>query len=466
MSAFANSKLYNACDKLAMFLLCVFMADCAVLGSGRFLSVGPLGLRMVLLGVMMVISLPLILAQLHRLIRLPLLWLLAGFLVWLAVSAVIGFVNGNSRAMLLSDLKGFAYFISVLPALCVLRSKERIHKLMKTAMYACCALSFLTAVLVPLYRWAPQMFNNMVSLDPEHHITMFAAVSSKIPRLFYKSTPYLLCGCAFPIYFSVVEHGEKRRWQYPVIIGFALFSLLLSYTRSIYLAVFLAAAALIIALYLTAKKVHRVQLGKLLGASVLSCVVLICAYSVVLQANYFGYALDRLGVTFQNPDAGSPGGDSSGDTNPTNPTGSTEHFQELTTMSDQLRADTKAELFENIKSAPLFGCGLGKTLAVRNHNAHEYIYLDIIMKTGIFGLLLFFAPAVFIVIATVKAIKSHPDAVKIRAPWLAVLLGFISFSYFNPYMNAALGIFFYCCCIAVFYAETDIKNQITSEETL
>ena len=54
---------------------------------------------------------------------------------------------------------------------------------------------------------------------------------------------------------------------------------------------------------------------------------------------------------------------------------------------------------------------------------------------------------------TVKKFKTAPDQVRLYAPWLAVLLGFVVFSYFNPYMNAALGILFYCCTIGVYCAE-------------
>ena len=46
--------------------------------------------------------------------------------------------------------------------------------------------------------------------------------------------------------------------------------------------------------------------------------------------------------------------------------------------------------------------------------------------------------------------------------WLAVLLGYMGFSYYNPYMNASLGILFYCCTIGVF---VNLKCNITKEKT-
>lgn len=450
-----NSKLCRICDRLVMILLCVLMADCAIFGSGRFLSVGPLGFRMALFGAMLVASVPLILQQLPRLIRNRFLWLLIAFACWLALETALGIANQNSRSMLSGDIKGFAYLAAALPVLCVLNTKERIHKLMKVIMYASSVLAVITPVLIFLYNWAPRFYLWLVSFDSEHHITMFAGVSSKIPRLFYKSTPYLLCGCAFPIYFCLTRQEGRRRWHYIAIVGLSLFALLLSYTRSIYLAIGIAAAFLAVALYMTLDRSRKTQLTKTIGASALSCVMLILLCSVVLQANYFGYALDRLGVTFVQGDLGA--------TDPADPDfdpdfsggeyDETDKFQNDTIASDKLREETRTELIENIKTSPIWGHGLGKTLEVRNGRANEYIYLDIWMKTGIIGLALFFAPMVLLIADTVKKIKTAPQTVRLRAPWIAVLLGFVSFSYFNPYMNAALGILFYCCTIGVFCAD-------------
>ena len=450
-----NDKLYRLCDKLVMILLCVLMADCAVFGAGRTLSVGPLGFRMVLLGVIMVCSVPLVIEQFPKLIKNRFLWLLAAFAGWLALETVLGILNGNSRSLLAGDIKGFAYFAAVLPALCVLNTKERIHKLMQVIMYASAVLAVVTPVLVLLYNWAPGFFTWLVSHDGEHNITMFAAVSSKIPRLFYKSTPYFLSGCAFSVYFCLIRQEEKFRWRYAVIAGLSLFALLLSYTRSIYLAVGIAAAVLVVALYFTMERSRRVRLAKAVGASALSCVLLIVVCSLVLRANYFGYALDRLGVNFVQGDLDS--------TDPSNPgpnpgpsqggNDETDRFQNDTIESDKFRAETMAELITNIKASPVWGHGLGKALEVREGLANEYIYQDIWMKTGIIGLALFFAPLALLGMETVKKFKTAPDQVRLYAPWLAVLLGFVVFSYFNPYMNAALGILFYCCTIGVYCAE-------------
>ncbi len=452
-----NSKLYRFCDKLVMALVCILMADCAIFGSGRILSVGPLGFRTILLCLTLLLSVPLILSQFRILLQRRLLWLLGVFFVWLMLQTIVGIRNQNNTSLLLSDLKGFFHFFAVLPCLCVFKTKDRVHRLMRVVMYASAALAAVAFLLLFIYNWAPTAFNRIGILDKDHDITMFAAVSSKIPRLFFKSTPYLLCGCVFAVYFYTATPGGKHRWQYPLIIGFSLFALLLSYTRSIYLGAGISAIFLTVMLYCGFDNAHRMCLKKILAASVLICIVLITLCSTILSANYFGYALDRVGITFFQPDDSS-----SGSADPSEPSLPPEDnpndYQQQTIAADKLRAETLSELLTHIKSAPVLGHGLGKSLAVRNHLPHEYIYLDFWMKTGIIGLLLYFAPFLTMLLNTIKRCNNGGSKTQLLPYWLSALLGFIIFSFFNPYMNAALGILLYCCSISLFYLN-DTPNQ-------
>lgn len=465
MKSLGFEKLCRICDKLTMILLCAIMVDCAVLGSGRVLSIGPLGLRMLLLGLLLVATVPLAIQQFSRLVRNPFLWALAGFAVWLLLEAVLGVINKNSMSMLTDDIKGFAYFAAVIPALCVINSKERVHKLMKAVMYATAILAAAAVVLLLVYNWTPKFFNWLVGLDYRHDITMFASVTSRIPRFFFKSTPYLLCGCAFSIYFAVTESKKRHAWRYPVIVALSLFALLLSYTRSIYLAVGGAAVFFVAILWLTMDRPERKRLVKMLGSSVAACLLLTVLLSVTLRADYFGYGLDRLGVSFVNSDtAVTPDPTAPTDADSTDPTEPTvpdidDPYLQATMESDKYRALTMAELNRNIMRSPIWGHGLGKTLEVRGGQAHEYIYQDIWMKTGIIGLLLFFAPAVLLAAELIKRVKRKASSVFDRAAWLAVLLGFMLFSYFNPYMNASLGILFYCCTIGVFCVDHTLQKD-------
>lgn len=455
------NKICCICDKVVLALLCVLMADCAILGSGRAFTIGPLGLRMVWFGLLMAFSIPLIFQQLPKLLKNRILWVLAAFAAWLALQAVLGYCRGNHRALLAGDLKGFAYFVAILPALCVLNTKKRVHLLMKVIMYANALLAAAAFILLLMYNGNPKLFNRIAVWDIEHHITMFAAASSRVPRLFFKSTPYFLTTCAFPIYFAIVEKKAVRFWLYPLMVGLSLFALLLSYTRSVYLAVLVALVFVIPVFWLALKKDGRKRFAAFIGISLVACLLLVGTCTMIFRENYFAYALDRVGLTFHDEanqsSASKPSGSTTQKPSTSDPTKENkpisdklnQNFQNSTLESDKTRAETTAELTKHIRSAPIFGHGLGKALETRNGTANEYIYLDIWMKTGIIGLLLFLAPVGILLVKLVKKIREKSENAVLIAAWMTVLLGFMAFSWFNPYMNAALGILFLCCTIGV-----------------
>ena len=451
MEIYLKGKNIDLYSNLLMVLLCVLMADCAVFGAGRTIMIGSLGFRMVLVGITMLLSVPWLINKIPEFLKNRYLWILAAFAVWLAVETVIGIARGNTRAILASDLKGFTYFAMVLPILCVLNTRKRVEMLMKVIMYAVAVLAVVSIFLMFLHNWKYEWYVSFYMWDIEHNITMFASVTKTILRAFYKSTPYLLCGCAFSTYFYVQEQSGKRTWIYPAICGLSLFALLVSYTRSVYLAVAVAAVFLLILFACVAKK-SRKAIIRFLAASILIFLAVLILCSVLLRVNCFAYALDRLlgtfGVTVME------GTDDFPNVEEETQGGLTENiavFQEATKESDEVRKATLEELWENIEASPIIGHGLGKSLAVRDHGPSEYVYHDICMKTGIVGLVLLFAAAVLMVLQLFWEIRSGAaETALLYTAWLSVLLGFMTFSYFNPYMNASLGILFYCCCIGIF----------------
>ena len=72
----------------------------------------------------------------------------------------------------------------------------------------------------------------------------FTQVSDKIARVLFVSTPFQLFGCAIPFYFQAER--EKFSRFYPVVTGLGLFSILITYTRSLYLATFVTAVAVVV----------------------------------------------------------------------------------------------------------------------------------------------------------------------------------------------------------------------------
>ena len=466
MNKWNHKSWIDGCEKLVMALLCILMVDCTVFGAGRIVEVGPLGFRMILVGLVMAAGVPVFLRDFKKLIRTKLMWVFAGFGAWLVLQAVRGVLGGNDPGILASDLKGFCYFVVVLPAVCVLNSKERVHTLMKAMLYASGLLAILSLVSTCVYKWDNELFELMYAWDPKELVLdLSVIIPNKVPRLFFKSTNYFLAGCAFSIYFYVTEKG-RCQWQYPVMTGLFLFALLMSYTRAVYLAAFIAAAVLVLVFQSCGTREYRVRLWKHLVAATLVFGVITGGLSVIMDTNYIEHGLRRVVATFGAPaeaeTASVPRKQEPVNTQgpqvvmlsnvtmtTTAPEQEWNNAEAMTRDSDKIREMTLAEMRIYIQEAPLMGHGLGKPITCRWGGLTEYFYHDVVVKSGVIGLLLYLLPVLWMLVGLLKKDLSKSNKL-ILGSWLAVLLGFMGFSYYNPYMNASLGILFYCCTVGIF----------------
>ena len=456
----------DRCEKLVLVLLCILMADCAVFGAGRIIEVGPLGFRLMLFGLVMVASVPVIFRDFGQLVRTKLIWIFAAFATWLVLQTVRGVLRGNDIGILVSDLKGFCYFVAVLPAICVLNSKARIHAVMKAMLYGSFLLAILSLVSTCVYKWDNGLFELMYAWDPKELVLdLSVIIPNKVPRLFFKSTNYFLAGCAFSIYFYVTEKG-RCQWQYPVMTGLLLFALLMSYTRAVYLAAFIAAAVLVLVFQSCGTREYRVRFWKHLVAATLVFGVITGGLSVIMDTNYIEHGLRRVvatfGATAEAETASVPRKQEPVNTQgpqvvmlsnvtmtTTAPEQEWNNAEAMTRDSDKIREMTLAEMRIYIQDAPLMGHGLGKPITCRWGGLTEYFYHDVVVKSGVIGLLLYLLPVLWMLVGLLKKDLSKSNKL-ILGSWLAVLLGFMGFSYYNPYMNASLGILFYCCTVGIF----------------
>ena len=428
------------CEKLLVVLFCILMADCCIFGAGRFLMVGPFGFRMALVALVLLVSIPVMARDFRFLIQRKALWLFGALAAWLVFQTVRGVAGGNDRSVLATDLKGYCYFAMLIPAVCVLNSKRRIHRVMKVMLYASAVLSVMALILTCIYKWNHELFLEIYSWDPQELVLdLSVIIEKKVPRLFFKSTNYFLVGCAFSIYFYGVDTG-KARWHYPVITGLCLFGMLMSYTRAVYLAAFITAATVTVVMMIFGIRDVRVRFWKHLVIATLVFAAIAGSLSVAVGTNYVAHGLRRVVATFGVAEEAEPAADAEEKNN----------ADDMTTGSDLIRSDTLRELHGWIRMSPVLGHGLGKAIVCRADGLTEYVYHDVILKTGIIGLVLYLLPVLWMLASMiVKKYLSKPDKL-IAGCWLAVLLGFMGFSYYNPYMNASLGVLFYCCTVGVF----------------
>ena len=123
-------------------------------------------------------------------------------------------------------------------------------------------------------------------------------------------------------------------------------------------------------------------------------------------------------------------------------------YIEVTEKSDQLRQETKDSLNVYIQRSPIIGCGLGASAANRDKGVDEYFYLDMLARTGVVGLLLYMLPFGYVVVWCLRRrelLRECPEGA-------AVVCGLCTFwivTWFNPWMNAVLGIAWYAVTLSV-----------------
>ena len=452
------------CEKLLFVLLCAVMADCCAFGAGRTIMVGPFGFRMVLVALTLLVSVPVLIRDFRFLIKSKVLWLFGILAAWLLLQAGRGITNDHS--VWATDVKGYCYFLMLIPAICVLNSKRRIHMLMKVMLYASTALAVAALLLTYWYKCNHELFVKIYFMDPQELILDLSPLIDKVvPRLYFRSTNYFLVGCAFSIYFFAAEIG-KFRWHYPVITGLCLFGMLISYTRAVYLAAFITATVATVVFMAFGFRKIRIEFWKHLIAATLVFAVITVGLGAIVGTNYIEHGIRRVVATF--------GSEEKASTNQVpvvvpektestvrvvslsnvvwteEPAEAQNNAEMMTTGSDLIREYTLRELNAWIRMAPIFGHGLGKGVACRHDGLTEYFYHEMIMKTGIAGLLIYMLPVLWLILSMMdKKHLSKPHKL-IAGCWLAVLMGFLGFSYYNPYMNASVGILFYCCTVGVF----------------
>ena len=117
-----------------------------------------------------------------------------------------------------------------------------------------------------------------------------------------------------------------------------------------------------------------------------------------------------------------------------------------------------------IKKNPVFGNGLGAAITSRKGGLVEYFYHDILNKTGVLGLLLYFFPIGYMACSFIrKGRRGDTGKTLLNIVWLSGLGVFLLVTYFNPYMNSSLGICCYSIAIACFRLRTSPASGEASE---
>lgn len=446
---FRRGTFVQRCSQLSFGVLCLFLLECSITGGGRYWEAGPVSIRILLGGLAAVLALPEFFRHLGAYLKKPSIWLTLIFVVWLAFCAWLGIRSNNRMDVLITDVKGFMWLFLIPVFVAVVRSRDRLRTLLSwvlagAVIQAALILAVNAAVVLsdnpePLCRWLTA-----------HSIGLVDIVSNKLVRVFFKSSPYMIVGCVVVLFRQA--RAPKLRWRYVLVVSLLFNALLLSYTRSLYGALGLTALISIVAVLILCPAGRKRVLPFLLAA-VVCFGVLVTVQEFVLEGSYLSFAVSRtIGQEVPTSWASQLRGRIRGDISDDKPNDAEMDRQrsyiEVTEKSDRFRQETKDGLKDCIRRSPIIGCGLGAAAASRDSGVDEYFYLDMLARTGIVGLLLYMLPFGYVVLWCLRRrslLRECPEGA-------AVVCGLCTFwivTWFNPWMNAVLGIAWYAVTLSV-----------------
>lgn len=437
-----NSAFYRICDKLSLWMISLFALECVLGCSGRWLSFGGLSIRMVLFALCFFFTLPNVFSRLRSLIRSPfvILTLLLG--VYFVIAAIIGWQRKNNPGFIVADITGFLTLALMPGFLATICSPKRVGHLTDVIFWGALVLGAVTTGMHLAFSFmSDRAINQVNSWINAHSMGGLSYLQTGMHRIYFRSQIFLQVGLMIGLYKSWRADGWKR-WLLFLAEGVILFGCLMSYTRSFWLG-FAVSALLLLLLCPQYWKKYFISVGAI---GVVIAMLFSLSWASYRQPVAFREFLGRFNPALISGTLFPGGFPDFSDPTATEPTEDPSVDEEAV----NLRRETLIKLNEKIRQHPIFGSGLGTNLdGLREDGKTEYMYQDVLMKTGILGfslfLAVFFLPTLLLLIRTGRAsLRGTPipwDSPEMGYGILATAVAGVAVTcYGNPFMLNPMGI--------------------------
>lgn len=460
----ARKEQVNFFAELALLL---YISECTFGCSGRWLSFGPLSIRMVLFILCIFATFPPLVHRLKTVMTHPQVVVTVLFGADLLLCVMLGLKQGNVTGFIWADLSGFLALALVPGFFVVMGNRGAIERAIKVIFFSALALGIIT---VGLHFWLAfaqgKAINQVNDWINEYSLGGLALLNSGSHRIYFRSQIFLQVALLYGVW---AYNKATRRVRICLLMaeGILLFALILSYTRGFWLG-FAASAVLVLILEITNwKRLLTVAGGALAVVAILVGLSTLCYHRPVVLREIVDRFDPNLLVSSVTPnqEATLPSAEA------TVPTTETVEAPEKTQTdianeaAVNIRGETLAALKEKIKRSPIIGSGLGTNLdGIRNDGKTEYMYLDILMKTGFVGLLLFMAVYFGFIPVWIcrksKAQKQNRNSIAARNHFLlAAYLGVALVSFFNPFLDNPMGTMLLMLTSTALWTEDSAKES-------
>lgn len=416
-------------ENAAAVAIIAFVAECTFGCSGRWLSVGPLSIRMILFVVTLLLTLPIVIKNFKTIIKNPkmIVLMIFGFLV--LFSAVIGIRNHNKTAFVWNDLSSFLTF-ALFPGFFLVAQKKKMIMHIVNAIFW--SSVFVAVVATVIHYSLPFLSGDQIMALNDwinnRSLGGLALLNSGSFRIYFRAEIFLQVAILFGVWKIKTAKPSNKIWLY-LSEAFLTFAWLVSYTRGFWLG--LAVTVIVFLLF-------EPGLWKQCIISAGVTLVLVIGFLGISWACYgqpagMTEAMNRVNISRTYQD------------------------REDTTQTDvanknaaELRSHSLVMLKEKIIKHPLVGNGLGANLdGIRNDGKTEYMYLDLLMKLGLVGFAFYLLVSFGFLPSFIKKLKedrnSHSDektnSNRVYSSMLvAAFIGVAVTSMVNPFLSTPMGI--------------------------
>lgn len=364
------------------------------------------------------------------------------FMLFVAIAAMVGVIRGNAPSNVFFDANGYLYFGLIFPFVQSIRSRKEITQFFGVLFAAATALIIKTILLLFIFSHLPISDDTYIAIYRwirETGVGEVTTMGNGFVRIFFQSHMYVvylvfLIGIWFAYFGAWKERARLRDlWPTYLLFSFALLTVFLVYSRSFWVG---SAVTVMIAFGWFAFK-ERMSFKRLCGIGVAFIATFLVMYSVALGIINFPL----------------PGGKS---------VGATSLISERTTeLGSESAASSRFNLLKPLWAAdmihPIVGSGLGTTVTYTSADprileehpdgryttyAFEWGYLDLLLKFGLVGLLVYGYLILLLLYYGLRLLKQYKESdqrVEVIGMMLTVI-ALLGTHFFTPYLNHPLGI--------------------------
>ena len=385
-------------------------------------------------------------------LRSPYLFYFAALLVFIALSVINGFLKNNSLNNIFFDANNWLYFLLIFPIYSVLQDDNNLKIIKQIFLTSIGWLSVKTIILAYIFSHSFNFF--ILDLYLWVRRSGVGEITQVVPgfsRIFMQSHIFVLIGFFILLFYLLKNLNEKPavlNKQNFCLVGFSsllLSTIIISFSRSFWLG--LAAGGFFI--WLAAIGKFKINLKKFIIFNSIAALTVILSLALTFLIIKFPYPAPSGGF-----DAGNLLSDRA--TQIANEAGASSRWQLL------------PPLWQEIKAAPILGRGFGATVTYKSNDprvlavnqsgeyttyAFEWGWLDIWLKLGILGLLIYLLLLTKIIFDGLKTGSYFSLSLGIG------LIIILAVNIFSPYANHPLGIG-YLIIAAAMMENLKLKNNL------